>query len=124
MLGLALDTLPAFVVVSNALAISLSTNNSDSLVSLVLEMCFLVVFILAFVFTFCIFALTLTLCGPECCWIAFDMVYILAGVTDSASTFVVGYAKTKLIMLVVMMMVMVMVMMMAPIPSDSCCAIS
>jgi len=56
MFGLALDTLPAFVVILNALVRGINTdNNPDSLVWLVLEICFLVVFLLEFVI----------LCGTE-----------------------------------------------------------
>ena len=116
MFGLALDTLPAFAVILNALVRGISTdNNPDSRVWLVLEMCFLVVSLLEFVIKLCIFGLTLTFCGPECWWNAFDMVCILAGVIDTVSTFVVGSCKNKrpdddqII---------------APIPSDSSCATS
>ena len=100
MFGLALDTLPAFAVILNALVRGISTdNNPDSLVWLVLEMCFLVVFLLEFVIKLCIFGLTLTFCGLECWWNAFDMC-ILAGVIDTVSTFVVGSAKTKGLMMI------------------------
>ena len=101
MFGLALDTLPAFAVILNALVRGISTdNNPGSLVWLVLDMCFLVVFLLEFVIKLCIFGLTFTFCGPECWWNAFDMVCILACVIDTVSTFVVGSAKTTGLMMI------------------------